>query len=289
MKKRNKKIITIIFTFVFMISLVVYNISAQEIPPPKTPPQNYDEAINFIDAKVEVLNNADRRRFSMEYSYPIVPGMLEWEQLETHAEMMEVCQIPEYILKNMTTEKLAETVVKHPLLSSIMIAYENVEQGFSHFAEDFNGASELLKRSDAEIYIAKIYADTLVPNEDVFQEKLLLKECENVNPIVDLYTKEAILATPQIFNLFEENESVAIAIIANEKMIEKNVYKYQNGATGLTYEQRKATACHEYGHFWGLAHTNSNTSNIMCQLGSGRKATIPSSGDIAGIKAIYGK
>lgn len=69
----------------------------------------------------------------------------------------------------------------------------------------------------------------------------------------------------------------------------KNVFKYEdeNGG-GLSYFNRKGTACHEYGHFLGLAHTNSIPSNIMCQLGYGRTAGQPSADDISGITAIYG-
>ncbi len=65
-------------------------------------------------------------------------------------------------------------------------------------------------------------------------------------------------------------------------------YKYEDEG-GISYAQRKATACHEYGHFLGLAHTNDNPTNIMCQLGYGRIATVPSrKGDRVGIIAIYG-
>lgn len=69
----------------------------------------------------------------------------------------------------------------------------------------------------------------------------------------------------------------------------KNIYKYEDGnGNGLSYFNRKGTACHEYGHFLGLAHTNNVPSNIMCQLGYGRTAGQPSSDDISGITAIYG-
>lgn len=61
--------------------------------------------------------------------------------------------------------------------------------------------------------------------------------------------------------------------------------------SGLTYFHRKGTACHEYGHFLGLDHTNSTPSNIMhqyCVYGVYRTAGSPSTDDVNGIKAIYG-
>lgn len=68
----------------------------------------------------------------------------------------------------------------------------------------------------------------------------------------------------------------------------ENIYKYEDGqGNGLSYFNRKGTACHEYGHFLGLAHTSS-TACIMCQLSAGRTAGQPASDDINGISAIYG-
>lgn len=38
----------------------------------------------------------------------------------------------------------------------------------------------------------------------------------------------------------------------------------------ISYNNRQGTISHEIGHGLGLAHQNSNTSSIMCTLGSGR-------------------
>ncbi len=55
----------------------------------------------------------------------------------------------------------------------------------------------------------------------------------------------------------------------------------------MDYYDRQGTACHEYGHFLGLAH-NYSTNSVMCQLAEGRTVCSPSTDDINGIKAIYG-
>lgn len=66
-----------------------------------------------------------------------------------------------------------------------------------------------------------------------------------------------------------------------------NVFKYEDGqGGGLSYFNRKGTACHEYGHVLGLAHTT-NTSTVMCQLGNGRTVNSPQTDDINGVNAIY--
>lgn len=48
------------------------------------------------------------------------------------------------------------------------------------------------------------------------------------------------------------------------------------------------TMAHELGHAMGLDENNSNTSSIMCQLGSGRTVNTVSSEDYATVVDIYG-
>jgi len=55
----------------------------------------------------------------------------------------------------------------------------------------------------------------------------------------------------------------------------------------LDYFHRKGVACHEYGHFLGLAHTASSY-NIMYPYGDACNVEYPSTDDVNGIKAIYG-
>lgn len=57
---------------------------------------------------------------------------------------------------------------------------------------------------------------------------------------------------------------------------------------GMTYNDRKGSSCHEYGHVLGLKDDNASTYRIMCQMGLGRQVYTPSSSDVDGIKAIYG-
>ena len=56
----------------------------------------------------------------------------------------------------------------------------------------------------------------------------------------------------------------------------------------LTSFQKIGTMAHEFGHALGLAENNSNTSSIMCQLGSGRTVNTVSQEDYATVVNIYG-
>jgi hypothetical protein len=56
--------------------------------------------------------------------------------------------------------------------------------------------------------------------------------------------------------------------------------------SGLSYNNRKGTACHEMGHVWGLDHSNI-TTNVMCIYDGGRSVYQPSTNDIAVVEYLY--
>ena len=91
------------------------------------------------------------------YDYPIKPGSEGWKQLKTREEMVAVCQIPDDILNNMSTEGLIESVLNNPLYGSIFLA--NVpQQCFNSFYDDFSSVQVLMQRSDlAEKLLDRYY------------------------------------------------------------------------------------------------------------------------------------
>lgn len=82
------------------------------------------------------------------YAYPILPGTEEWKKLNSHAAMVEVCQIPENTLKNMCTFGLIETYYNYPLFF-VVTAFNNTKEGMQLMFDEFNGAYELQNRADA--------------------------------------------------------------------------------------------------------------------------------------------
>jgi hypothetical protein len=82
------------------------------------------------------------------YDFPIKPGTDAWLAFNSHDEMLNACQIPEPLLKNMSTSGLVETVMNYPLSIDIM-AYNDPQSGINAVSAQFNGLSELLKRQDS--------------------------------------------------------------------------------------------------------------------------------------------
>ncbi len=90
------------------------------------------------------------------YNYPIRPGTNGWRKLNNMKEKYHACQIPEDILKEMSTLGLVETVLDYPLLFHYT-AYNDMQYGFKVQADNFNGLQELYNRNDAAIEMLTIF------------------------------------------------------------------------------------------------------------------------------------
>ncbi len=90
-----------------------------------------------------------------KYIYPVQPGSIEWKELKSHQEMVDACQIPKNILKQMSTVGLIDTYLDYPLLFTIF-AFNNTNEGLQQIITEFNGFPELLKRDDcATLFLQK--------------------------------------------------------------------------------------------------------------------------------------
>lgn len=82
------------------------------------------------------------------YEYPIKPGSTQWKALNSHDEMVEVSQIPNNIIREISTENLVEACLNYPLYGD-MFAYDQLQKGFDVVTAHFNGLQELIKRRDS--------------------------------------------------------------------------------------------------------------------------------------------
>ena len=84
------------------------------------------------------------------YDFPIKPGTPEWAALKSHEEMLQVCQVPESILQEMSTEGLIETCLNYPLYWE-WLAYSNLQQGFETVASRFSPVLDCLELGPGDL------------------------------------------------------------------------------------------------------------------------------------------
>lgn len=127
-------------------------------------------------------NEADKG--SEVYAYPILPGTDEWKELNSHQEMIEVCQIPYNILKELDDYELIVSILEYPLFDDIYL-YDNLEEGFKTMANSFNGFEELSSRPDIEATANKIYED--IKNQKELSINVNSKTMASRLEIIDKY------------------------------------------------------------------------------------------------------
>ncbi len=161
------------------------------------------------------------------YDYPVKGGTNEWRKLTSHDEMLEVCQIPDTILKRMSTAGLVETVLNYPL-SGDMYAYSNLQQGFDAMTSQFNGLAELLNRSDAGTQLLVKYNKSHPLNGDNTEN-----DFEIIRSSFNLGFLEMILSQRKIIlslSLTQKEDLLTEATIRyNEKLRQKDLFGRTSG------------------------------------------------------------
>ena len=102
------------------------------------------------------LNITMGQNQSQIYDYPVRPGTAEWANLKTSQQMIDACQIPDDIIKNLSTNHLVNLCITYPLLGDMLFA-SNFQDGFERLSKIFNGLQELLIREDAGVEMLKAY------------------------------------------------------------------------------------------------------------------------------------
>lgn len=115
------------------------------------------------------------------YDFPIKPGTGEWKSLLTEKERFEAMQIPENLLKSMSTYDLIMTCMNYPAMG-YFTAFNNPQSGMDVIIRNFNGLQELMNRGEAPTALLSIYKqmDTKtmkIQNQAIDQTFWSIKRC----------------------------------------------------------------------------------------------------------------
>jgi hypothetical protein len=92
----------------------------------------------------------------VSWDFPIKPGSEEWRQLETYEDKLNSYNIPQEILKIISTEKLVQACLNYPQFG-LIFTRNDLQRGYDHIRAKFNGFRELEERDDAGEVLLNIY------------------------------------------------------------------------------------------------------------------------------------
>jgi len=111
--------------------------------------------------------NAQETDNVAKWDFPVRYGTPEWEKLESFEERMMAYNIPDELIRKISTPELVKVCLAYPEWRLIH-AFDDRRTGLSYIMSQFNGFHELLSRRDATKELIRVYAkmDPLAIEDD---------------------------------------------------------------------------------------------------------------------------
>lgn len=166
----------------------------------------------------EVLNESKQQAIlgtpNETFSFDSITAPNVWSQYQSLEEMLEACQIPEDKLKSMSTDELIEVCMSHPL-HFIYSAYNNELRGADVIIRNFNGFSELARRTDAAGKLLNFYDEIF--SESVQQDPSFIGRSD----ISHIGFIELYIASKALPSLYEDDNLIKLEKISDKILSQK--------------------------------------------------------------------
>ena len=166
----------------------------------------------------EVLNESKQQAIlgtpNETFSFDSITAPNVWSQYQSLEEMLEACQIPEDKLKSMSTDELIEVCMSHPL-HFIYSAYNNELRGADVIIRNFNGFSELARRTDAAGKLLNFYDEIF--SESVQQDPSFIGRSD----ISHIGFIELYIASKALPSLYEDDNLIKLEKISDNILSQK--------------------------------------------------------------------
>lgn len=124
-----------------------------------------------------------------------------WRTFQNIEEMRAACQVPENILKSMSTDNLIQTCMLYPLYGNYL-AYNNELSGIKAIINGFNGFAELQKRENAADRLITYYEEIDIGN--IAKNTIARSTIKNELSILHIEYLELILSSEFIPSIYVE-------------------------------------------------------------------------------------
>lgn len=161
--------------------------------------------------------------YGQPYQYPVRPGTDQWKALNSTVEKIAICQLPESLVKNISTRDLLISCLNYPLLNNYT-ASNSAYDGLLNIIKTFNGLSEFLERSDAHQILLDYYISDKTSD---INRKLDKGGYTFISSAIEL-----LLCHENIVNRFNQNEQKRVLKLLLLKYQEKEQFKEYFGFYG---------------------------------------------------------
>ena len=161
--------------------------------------------------------------YGQPYQYPVRPGTDQWKALNSTVEKIAICQLPESLVKNISTRDLLISCLNYPLLNNYT-ASNSAYDGLLNIVKTFNGLSEFLERSDAHQILLDYYISDKTSD---INRKLDKGGYTFISSAIEL-----LLCHENIINRFNQNEQKRVLKLLLLKFHEKEQFKEYFGFYG---------------------------------------------------------
>ncbi len=141
---------------------------------------------------------------NITWDYPLRPGVKAWEDIESYDDRLKAFNIPESILKKMSTANLVTACLNYPELRLIMTR-NSLQLGYDYILSIFNGFTELESRKDGGEQLLVRYMEL-----DPQRIKSYKTPVERGGYGFMLVYLELILSQPRILATLEQEEQIKL-------------------------------------------------------------------------------
>ncbi len=162
-----------------------------------------------------------------KWDFPVKPGSKEWLGIEDYSKRLELLNLPESIIKKITTEELVKTCLNYPEFR-LIFTRNDLQSGYNYIRSKFNGFRELETRKDSGKELIKIYASYKPDNFDYTSSDL------EIGLFIAKFTYiEILLAQTEILNKLSSSESSDLMVLCGQKYKQKKELQKYYGIIGL--------------------------------------------------------